>query len=52
MCYSNLGNLVEEFWDKEEKATKLNPEDEIIRGCLITKNGEICNEQLKEMYGS
>ena len=52
MYSSNVGNLVMEFWDKEAKAFDLNTEDEIIRGCLITHDGRVWNERLKEMYNS
>lgn len=52
MYSTNLGNLVEALWDKEEKALRIDPENEILRGCLITRGGEICNESIKEAYGS
>ena len=51
MYSTNLGNLVEELWDKEEKILRIDPENEILRGCLITRGGEICNERIKEAYG-
>ena len=47
MFSSNLYNLVEHFWDKEAKHLKLDREDEIIQGCLITHGGEIVNETVK-----
>jgi NAD(P) transhydrogenase subunit alpha len=46
MYSSNLRNFVEEFWDDETKTFKLDLEDELIRGCLITHNHEIVNEKL------
>ena len=52
MYSTNLGNLVEALWDKEEKTLSIDPENEILRGCLITRGGEICNESIKEAYGS
>ena len=45
---TNLANLIEEFWNKEMKRFVLNLDDEIIKGCLITHGGEICNPKLKE----
>ena len=51
MYSTNLGNLVEELWDKKEKTLRIDPENEILRGCLITRGGEICNERIKEAYG-
>ncbi len=47
MYSANLYNLVEEFWDKQSKTFKLNLDDEIIKGCLITHQGKIVNEQVK-----
>ena len=44
---SNLVNLVSEFWDYGKKSFVLNPEDEVIRGCLITHDGQICHERFK-----
>ncbi len=48
MYSSNLHNLVEEYWDKDEKTFKLKLDDEIIKGCLITHQGQIVNEMLKK----
>ena len=47
MYSSNVVNLVGHFWSKEEKRFLLKPDDEIIRGCLVTQKGEICHELLK-----
>jgi NAD(P) transhydrogenase subunit alpha len=47
MYSSNLHNLIEEYWDKEAKIFRLNLEDEIIKGCLVTHQGRICHEQIK-----
>ncbi len=43
---ANLANLVEEFWDKQNKNFILKLDDEIIKGCLITHGGKIVNEKL------
>ncbi|MBP9854691.1 MAG: Re/Si-specific NAD(P)(+) transhydrogenase subunit alpha [Candidatus Omnitrophica bacterium] len=48
MYSSNLVNLIETYWDKDAKVFKLNPEDEIIKGCLLTHQGQIVNPQLKK----
>lgn len=42
----NLTALVEEFWDNDEKKFVLKLDDEIIKGCLITHNGEICHPDI------
>lgn len=49
MYSSNLHNLVEEYWDKDQKIFKLNVDDEIIKGCLVTHQGNIVNEMLKKV---
>ncbi len=51
MYASNLFNLIDHFWDKEEKTFKLNREDEIIAGSLLTHDGAIVNETIKEKAG-
>ncbi len=52
MFSSNLYNLVDEFWNKEEKRFDLNFEDEIIKGCIITHQGEIVNEMIAKHYSA
>ncbi|MFK8018277.1 MAG: Re/Si-specific NAD(P)(+) transhydrogenase subunit alpha [Pseudomonadales bacterium] len=53
MYSSNLFNLVDEFWDKEGDAgLVLNPDDDIIQGCLITRDGELVNEAIKNHYSN
>ena len=44
---TNLTNFLEEFWDKQAKQFVLQLEDEIIKGCLVTHAGVICNPKLK-----
>jgi NAD(P) transhydrogenase subunit alpha len=43
---TNLTNLIEEFWDKQDKTFVLKLDDEIIKGCLVTHGGKIVNEKL------
>ena len=52
MYGSNLTSLVEHFWDQDGQAFKLDLTDEIMKGCLLTHNGEIVNERLKELKQS
>ncbi|MCA9409347.1 MAG: Re/Si-specific NAD(P)(+) transhydrogenase subunit alpha [Candidatus Omnitrophica bacterium] len=47
MYSSNLTNLLESYWDQEQKIFNLKLEDEIIKGCLITHDGKIVNEMIK-----
>jgi NAD(P) transhydrogenase subunit alpha len=49
MYSANLGNFIDHFWDKEEKIFKLKLEDELIKGSLITHNGEIFSETYKSI---
>tara|TARA_Y100000766_G_scaffold30606_1_gene21286 strand:- start:1842 stop:2960 length:1119 start_codon:yes stop_codon:yes gene_type:complete len=44
---SNLFNMIEEFWDKENKVINFDLEDEILKGCVITHQGSIVNESVK-----
>lgn len=50
MFSSNLFNLVEEFWNTEEKHFELNFDDEILKGCVITHQGKIVNQMIKDYY--
>ncbi|MCA9393137.1 MAG: Re/Si-specific NAD(P)(+) transhydrogenase subunit alpha [Candidatus Omnitrophica bacterium] len=47
MYSSNLFNFLDTFTDKESGEFKLDLEHEIIKGCLITHNGELVNEMIK-----
>ena len=51
MYSANLGNFVEHYWDADEKHFNLDPDDEIIRGCLITHDGSIVNPVIREFRG-
>jgi len=52
MFSSNLYNLVEEFWDSEKKRFGLDFDDEIVKGCVITHQGEIVNEMIAKHYSA
>ncbi len=47
MYANNLANLVEHFWDKETNAFRVDPSDEIQKGCLLTHNGSIIHDSFK-----
>jgi len=51
MFSSNLYNFLEHFWDKEAASFKLDRDDEIIRSCLITHEGEIVNSAISSAIG-
>lgn len=51
MYSSNLFNMLEHFWNKQEKKFELRLEDEIINGCLIVHDGAVRNEMVKQSMG-
>jgi H+-translocating NAD(P) transhydrogenase subunit alpha len=44
---ANFASFLEHFWDAEAKALRMDRSDEILKGCLITHNGEIVHEQFR-----
>ena len=49
MYSNNLLNLIEHFWNEEEKVLELDPEDEIVQSSVITRDGAIVNETIKNL---
>jgi len=49
MYSANIFNLIDEFWQTEEKAFNLDFEDDILQGCVITHGGDIVNETIKNL---
>ncbi len=49
MYSNNLGNLIEHFWNSKEKTFRLDPAHDILKECLVTHNGVICNERLRQL---
>ncbi len=47
MYASNLSNFIEHFWNRETNALELDPEDEIVQGCVITRAGAIVHPVIK-----
>jgi NAD(P) transhydrogenase subunit alpha len=52
MYASNLASFLETYWDRERHTLVLKPEDEILSGCLLTRDGEILNRSLREVYAA
>lgn len=52
MYSSNMANLVSEYWDEENKVFNLDLEDDILKGCVITHDGGIVNETIKNLRTS
>jgi NAD(P) transhydrogenase subunit alpha len=45
---SNVFNMIEEYWDAESKEFNFDLSDEILKGCVITNDGEVVNSMVKE----
>ena len=50
MYSNNLFNLVNEYWDSEQKNFQVDLNDDILSGCVITHAGEIVNETIRKHY--
>lgn len=44
---ANFANMIEHFWDEEEKSFRIDLEDEIQKGCVITHDGAIVHERFQ-----
>jgi len=45
MFSGNITAFLSHFWDAESKSLKIDGEDEILKGCLITSGGKIVHEK-------
>lgn len=52
MLANNYLGLVGHLWDAESGTLRLDGDDEILRGCLVTRGGRIVNETVLKHYGS
>jgi NAD(P) transhydrogenase subunit alpha len=43
----NLLTFLTTFWDKDSKAPKLPPEDDIVRGTMLTRAGQVVHAQFQ-----
>ena len=48
MYSTNLYNLVQEFWDQQQRCFVIDCDDEIMRGCLVTHAEQIMHHCLQE----
>ena len=46
---SNIFNLIDEFWNEDEKKLKLDVSDEILSICLISHENEFINKTIREI---
>ena len=44
---ANLANMIEHFWDKDGKNFRLDPEDVLQKGCVITHGGAVVHERFR-----
>ena len=51
MFSGNITAFLEHFWDGENKTLKMDINDEILKGCLITHDKKIIHERFKEVPG-
>lgn len=49
MYASNIFNLVEDAWDKEANLLKVDFDHDILPGCVITHDGAVTNETIKNI---
>lgn len=47
MLASNFYNLIEHFWDAETHEFQFREDDEILKGCLITRGGQIVHDRFQ-----
>jgi len=48
----NLLTFLTTFWDKEAKAPKLPPEDDIVKGVLLTRGGAVIHPSFQPAQGT
>jgi NAD(P) transhydrogenase subunit alpha len=49
MYSSNLVSLLGDFWKADRKELALDPADDIVKGCVITRGGEVVNETIRKL---
>jgi NAD(P) transhydrogenase subunit alpha len=49
MYSNNLGAFVEHFWNADTKTFQLDPENPLLKGCLLTHGGTICHETIRNL---
>ena len=48
MYASNLAHFLDTFWDAENKTFQVDLENDILKGCLITHDGAVINQMIKD----
>ena len=44
---TNVAAFLEHFWDAEAKTLRTDLDDEILKGCLLTQDGQVIHERFK-----
>jgi NAD(P) transhydrogenase subunit alpha len=50
MYSNNISAFVEHFWDKSAQVFRVDLTNDILKGCVITHAGKICNEMILAAY--
>ena len=50
MFSNNLGAFIDHFWDRNTKRFELDLANPILKGCVITHAGRVCNEVIQKAY--
>ena len=50
MYSNNMSAFVEHFWDKRRPGLRKDLTNDILKGCVITHAGKICNEMILKAY--
>ena len=49
MYSANVTHFIDEFWNEDAGAFTLDPDDEILAGCMLTRDGAIINDTIKNL---
>ena len=47
MYAANVAHFIEAFWNPDSKTLNLDPEDDIVAGCVLTRDGDIVNDAVR-----
>jgi len=47
MLSANITHLINECWDEDSKKFNIDLENDILKGCVITHQGDVVNERIK-----
>ena len=50
MLSNNYYSLIEHLWDKDKTALRLDADDEVVRGCVVTRGGRVANEAVLKAW--